>query len=340
MPETMKAAVVHAFGQPLDIREVPVPEVPAGAILVKVAACGVCHTDLHAADGDWPVKPSPPFIPGHEGVGHVAAVGAGVTSVKEGDRVGVPWLYTACGHCKHCLSGWETLCTAQQNTGYSVNGGFAEYVLADPGYVGHLPDGLDFAPAAPILCAGVTVYKGLKQTDTRPGDTVVISGIGGLGHLAVQYAKAMGLHVIAVDIAEDKLKLARQMGADMTVNAAESDAVAEVQGAVGGAEGVLVTAVSPKAFDQAVGMLARHGTMVLVGLPPGTFDLDIFDTVLNGKTIRGSIVGTRLDLVESLRFAGDGKVASHYSSDRLDNVNAIFDRMRAGGIDGRVVMEL
>lgn len=340
MPETMKAAVVHAFGQPLDIREVPVPEVPAGAILVKVAACGVCHTDLHAADGDWPVKPSPPFIPGHEGVGHVAAVGAGVTSVKEGDRVGVPWLYTACGHCTHCLSGWETLCTAQQNTGYSVNGGFADYVLADPGYVGHLPDGLDFAPAAPILCAGVTVYKGLKQTDTRPGDTVVISGIGGLGHMAVQYAKAMGLHVIAVDIAEDKLTLAKQMGADMTVNAAESDAVAEVQGAVGGAEGVLVTAVSPKAFHQAVGMLARHGTMVLVGLPPGTFDLDIFDTVLNGKTIRGSIVGTRLDLVESLRFAGDGKVASHYSTDRLDNVNAIFDRMRAGGIDGRVIMEL
>ena len=340
MSRKMKAAVVHAFGQPLQIDEVDVPEVGVGQILVKMAASGVCHTDLHAAEGDWPVKPSPPFIPGHEGVGHVAAVGAGVDMVKEGDRVGVPWLHTACGHCRHCMTGWETLCDEQQNTGYSVNGGFAEYVLADPVFVGHLPDGLGFQPAAPILCAGVTVYKGLKETDTKPGDTVVVSGIGGLGHLAVQYAKAMGRSVIAVDIADDKLQLARDMGADLTINAAEQDPVAEVQSACGGAEGVLVTAVSEKAFAQAVGMLGKRGTMSLVGLPPGTFDLSIFDTVLNRKTIRGSIVGTRMDLIESLQFAGEGKVACHYSMDRLDNINAIFDRMRAGAIDGRIVMEI
>ena len=340
MARTMKAAVVHAFGQPLQIEEVEVPEAGPGRILVKVAASGVCHTDLHAADGDWPVKPSPPFIPGHEGVGHVAAVGAGVRGIKEGDRVGVPWLHTACGHCKYCMTGWETLCHSQQNTGYSVNGGFAEYVLADPVYVGHLPDGLDFAPAAPILCAGVTVYKGLKETDTKPGHTVVISGIGGLGHLAVQYAKAMWLHVIAVDIADDKLKLAKDMGADLTINAAAQDPVAEVQRMCGGVEGVLVTAVSPKAFSQAVGMLARGGTMSLVGLPPGTFDLDIFDTVLNRKTIRGSIVGTRMDLVECLQFAGEGKVACHHTTERLEDINTIFDRMRAGTIDGRIVMEI
>ena len=340
MSRKMKAAVVHAFGQPLQIDEVDVPEVGVGQILVKVEASGVCHTDLHAADGDWPVKPAPPFIPGHEGVGHVAAVGAGVDMVKEGDRVGVPWLHTACGHCSHCMTGWETLCDGQQNTGYSVNGGFAEYVLADPVFVGHLPDGLDFQPAAPILCAGVTVYKGLKETDTRPGDTVVVSGIGGLGHLAVQYAKAMGLSVIAVDIADDKLQLARDMGADLTINAMDQDPVAEVQAACGGAEGVLVTAVSENAFAQAVGMLGKRGTMALVGLPPGTFDLSIFDTVLNRKTIRGSIVGTRMDLIESLQFAGDGKVACHYSTDRLDNINGIFDRMRAGAIDGRIVMEI
>ena len=340
MAQKMKAAVVRAFGQPLRIDEVDVPAVGPGQILVKVAASGVCHTDLHAADGDWPVKPQPPFIPGHEGVGHVAAVGAGVTSAKEGDRVGVPWLHTACGQCKYCMTGWETLCHGQQNTGYSVNGGFAEYLLADPVYVGHLPDKLEFAPAAPILCAGVTVYKGLKETDTKPGDTVVISGIGGLGHLAVQYAKAMGRSVIAVDIADEKLKLASDMGADLTINAAAQDPVAEVQRLCGGAEGVLVTAVSPKAFQQAVGMLARRGTMSLVGLPPGTFDLSIFDTVLNRKTIRGSIVGTRMDLIESLQFAGEGKVACHYSMDRLDNINAIFDRMRAGKIDGRIVMEI
>ena len=163
---TMKAAVVRAYGEPLSLEEVPVPEVPPGQILVKVAACGVCHTDLHAADGDWPVKPPLPFIPGHEGAGHVAAVGAGVRGIREGDRVGVPWLHTACGHCEHCLTGWETLCDGQQMTGYTVNGGFAEYVLADPAYVGQLPDGLSFESLAPILCAGVTAYKGLKTWKT------------------------------------------------------------------------------------------------------------------------------------------------------------------------------
>ncbi len=339
MPQTMKAAVVREFGSALAIEEWAVPEVSADQILVKIEACGVCHTDLHAAEGDWPVKPSLPFIPGHEGVGHVAAIGRNVRNVKEGDRVGVPWLHCACGHCRYCLTGWETLCLSQQNTGYSVNGGFAEYVLANPQYVGHLPDGLDFAPAAPVMCAGVTVYKGLKETDTKPGDTVVISGIGGLGHLAVQYAKAMGRHVIAVDIADDKLRLARELGADATINARLSDPIKETQDAAGGADGVLVTAVSPSAVQQGIGMLRRGATMSLVGLPPGTFDLDIFDIVLNRKTIRGSIVGTRMDLAEALAFAAEGKVAVHYSTAKLDDVNDVFERMRAGAIDGRVVLE-
>ena len=146
-------------------------------------ASGVCHTDLHAAEGDWPVKPRPPFIPGHEGVGFVAALGAGVKGIKEGDRVGVPWLHTACGHCEHCMTGWETLCDEQQMTGYTVNGGYAEYVLADPGYVGHLPANARLRrDRPPVLCAGVTVYKGLKVLDCKPGDWVAISGIGGLGH--------------------------------------------------------------------------------------------------------------------------------------------------------------
>ena len=340
MARTMKAAVVREFKQPLSIDEIPVPEVGPGQILVKIEACGVCHTDLHAAEGDWPVKPRPPFIPGHEGVGSVVALGAGVAAVKEGDRVGVPWLHTACGHCRHCLGGWETLCDGQQNTGYSVNGGFAEYVLADPNYVGHLPRGLDWNAAAPILCAGVTVYKGLKETDTRPGDTVVISGIGGLGHVAVQYAKAMGLNVIAVDISDEKTALARQMGADAAFNAKTTDPIAEVKKLCGGAQGVLVTAVSPQAFSQGLGMLAKGGTMSLVGLPPGSFALDIFDTVLTRKTIRGSIVGTRLDLAECLQFAGDGKVKVHYSLEPMEAINDIFGRMRDNKIDGRVVMKI
>ena len=342
MTKTMKAAVVRAFGKPLTIDEVPVPEPGPGMIQVRIQACGVCHTDLHAAEGDWPVKPNPPFIPGHEGVGFVSAVGAGVKHVKEGDRVGVPWLYTACGHCRHCLGGWETLCESQLNTGYSVNGGFAEYVVADSNYVGHLPKNVDFVEIAPVLCAGVTVYKGLKVTDTKPGDWVVISGIGGLGHMAVQYAKAMGMNVAAVDIDDDKLALARQLGATVTVNAAtDPDPAAAIKRQTdGGAQGVLVTAVGRKAFEQAIGMVARGGTVALNGLPPGDFPLDIFGMVLNGITVRGSIVGTRLDLQESLDFAGEGKVKATVHRAKLEDINDIFGQMHKGQIQGRMVLDM
>ena len=339
MQKTMKAAVVREFGKPLVLEEVTVPLPGPGQILVKIAATGVCHTDLHAAQGDWPVKPKPPFIPGHEGVGHVVAVGGGVSHIKEGDRVGVPWLYSACGHCSHCLGGWETLCEAQQNTGYSVNGSFAEYVLADPNYVGILPPKLGFVEISPVLCAGVTVYKGLKVTDTKPGDWVAISGIGGLGHMAVQYAKAMGLNVVAVDIDDDKLALATRLGAALTVNALNTDPAAFIKKEIGGAHGVLVTAVSPKAFHQAMGMVRRGGTVSLNGLPPGEFSLSIFDTVLNGITVRGSIVGTRLDLQEALDFAAEGKVRAAVTTDSLENINDVFDCMRRGKIEGRVVID-
>ncbi len=186
--KTMKAAVVREFGKPLTIEELPVPEPKANEILVKMESTGICHTDLHAVEGDWPIKPCPPFIPGHEGVGYVAAAGRNVKHVKEGDLVGTPWLYSACGECEHCLAGWETLCERQLNGGYSTNGSFAEYAIADPAYVAHVPNGVDLIAIAPVLCAGVTVYKGLKMTDTKPGNWVVISGVGGLGHMAVQYA--------------------------------------------------------------------------------------------------------------------------------------------------------
>ncbi|MDG9928093.1 MULTISPECIES: alcohol dehydrogenase AdhP [Pseudomonas] len=339
MDTTMKAAVVHAFGEPLRIEEVKVPLPGPGQVLVKIEASGVCHTDLHAAEGDWPVKPSLPFIPGHEGVGYVAAVGAGVSRVKEGDRVGVPWLYTACGCCEHCLTGWETLCESQQNTGYSINGGYAEYVLADPNYVGLLPDKVSFTEIAPILCAGVTVYKALKETRARPGQWVAISGIGGLGHVAVQYARAMGLHVAAVDIDDAKLELARKLGASLTVNARREDPATVIQRDIGGAHGVVVTAVSNSAFGQAIDMARRGGTISLVGLPPGDFPTPIFDVVLKGLHITGSIVGTRADLQEALDFAGEGLVKATIHGDKLENINQVLDQMRAGQIEGRVVLE-
>ncbi|MFX1681216.1 zinc-dependent alcohol dehydrogenase [Mitsuaria sp. CC2] len=335
---TMKAAVVHAFREPLVIEDVPVPEVRSGQVLVKLAACGVCHTDLHAADGDWPVKPQLPFIPGHEGVGTVAAVGAGVTHVREGDRVGVPWLHTACGHCEHCLTGWETLCDHQQMTGYSVNGGFAEYVLADPHYVGHLPAQGSFEALAPILCAGLTVYKGLKVLDARPGQWVAVVGAGGLGHLAIQYARAMGFHVVAVDVDAAKLGLAAALGAELCVNAVEDDPAVVLHRELQGVHGALVTAVSRQSFSQSLAMLRKRGTMSMVGLPPGDFALPIFDVVLNAKTVRGSIVGTRQDLNEALQFAAEKKVHAETTRHALEDVNVIFDALRGGRIEGRAVL--
>ncbi len=340
LPTTMKAAVVRAFGQPLTIEEMPVRRPGRNEILVKVIASGVCHTDLHAAEGDWPVKPKLPLIPGHEGVGYVVAVGPDVKNVKEGDAVGVPWLYSACGCCDHCITGWETLCESQQNGGYSVDGGYAEYVIADARYVGKLPSHVNFVEMAPILCAGVTVYKGLKETETKPGEWVAISGIGGLGHVAVQYAKAMGMHVAAIDVADDKLALAKRLGADLVVNAKNQDPGEYLQKEAGGMHGVLVTAVSPLAFRQGISALRRKGTIALNGLPPGSFDLPIFETVLKRITVRGSIVGTRKDLQEAIDFAVEGKVKATVHTTPLESINEVFDQMKKGAIEGRMVMEI
>jgi propanol-preferring alcohol dehydrogenase len=340
MAKTMKAAFVEKFGEPLKVREVPIPEPGPEQVLIKIIASGVCHTDLHAADGDWPIKPTLPFVPGHEGAGIVDKVGRGVKHLKEGDRVGIAWLHSACGHCEYCLTGWETLCPEQNMSGYTVNGSFAEYALGQADYLGRIPDQLSFINAGPILCAGVTTYKGLKQTQARPGEWVVISGVGGLGHVAVQYAKAMGLHVAAIDVGPEKLKLARSLGAEVTVDAKLEDPVKEIQKQIGGAHGVLVTAVSLPAFKQAIGMLRRGGTCVLNGLPPGEFPISIFDLVLNGQTVRGSIVGTRKDLEEALAFAADGKVKATIETQPLGAINDIFDRLKKGKVNGRIVLDI
>lgn len=274
-------------------------------------------------------------------MGEVVEIGAGIDHLKVGDVVGIPWLYSACGHCDHCYAGWETLCKLQQNSGYSVNGSFAEYCLADGEYVGVIPEGVDLLAIAPILCAGVTVYKGLKMTEAKTGNWVAISGIGGLGHVAVQYAKTMGFNVVAIDVDDSKLELAKSLGADVGINALKVDVKEAVLAATGeGCHGVLVTAVSPKAFEQAVAIVRRGGTMVLNGLPPGKFDLSIFDMVLDGITVRGSIVGTRLDLKEALDIAAKGKVKAHISVEPIENINDIFSRMEHGKIDGRIVVDM
>jgi propanol-preferring alcohol dehydrogenase len=336
----MHVAVVEQFGKPLLLQEWDIPSPGTGQILIKTEACGVCHTDLHAAHGDWPVKPTLPFIPGHEAIGLVAAVGSGVTIVKEGDRVGVPWLYSACGHCEYCLKGWETVCAQAQFGGYTRNGGFAEYLLADPNYVAHVPAGLTAAEAAPLICAGVTTYKGIKESGAKPGEWMAISGAGGLGHLAIQYAKAMGLFVCAIDIDDGKLAHAKQVGADMVINAKTSDPAATLKKETGGgAHGVLITAPSLPAFKQGVGMTRKRGTCVLVGLPPGEFPVPLFDVVANCITIRGSFVGTRQDMAEALAFAAEGKVKADIELQPLSSINHIFDRLEHGQVASRVVLD-
>ena len=340
MAGKMQVAVVERFGKPLVQQEWEIPSPGAGQILVKTEACGVCHTDLHAATGDWPLKPKLPFIPGHEAIGRVAAIGAGVKIVREGDRVGVPWLHSACGHCEHCLAAWETVCADAEFGGYTRNGGFAEYVIADPNYVAHIPDGLDPKLAAPLICAGITTYKGIKETKAKPGEWIVISGAGGLGHLAIQYAKVMGLRVCAVDIDDGKLALAKKLGADFVVNAKHGEPEeAAKKGTSGGAHGVLITAPSLGAFKQGVGMTRKRGTCVLVGLPPGDFPVPLFDVVANCITIRGSFVGTREDMAETLAFAAEGKIKADIELQPLSAINEIFNRLAHGKVAGRVVLD-
>ena len=340
MAQQMQAAVVEQFGQALVIQDWDIPTPGPGEILVKTEACGVCHTDLHAAKGDWPLKPPLPFIPGHEGIGLVAAVGPGVTLMKEGDRVGVPWLYSACGHCEHCLKAQETVCAEAQFGGYTRNGGYAEYILADAAYVAHVPPGLSAIEAAPIICAGVTTYKGIKETRAAPGEWIAISGVGGLGHLAVQYAKAMGLLVCAIDIDDGKLAHAKRLGADAVVNAKAGDPAKAVKAATdGGAHGVLITAPSLIAFKQGIGMTRKRGTCVLVGLPPGDFPVPLFDVVANCITIRGSFVGTRQDMAEALAFAVAGKVKADVELQPLSAINQIFERLERGDVASRVVLD-
>ncbi|MEU7872116.1 zinc-dependent alcohol dehydrogenase [Dactylosporangium sp. NPDC049140] len=335
----MKAAVVTAFGRPLHIEERPVPVAGPGQLIVRMQASGLCHTDIHAARGDWPVKPVPPFVPGHEGVGDVEAIGAGVSAEWLGKRVAIPWLAAACGHCRYCLTGWETLCERQLNSGYSVDGAFAEFAAAYARGVVEVPAGVSSLDAAPLTCAGVTTYKAIKVARVRPAERVAVFGIGGLGHLAVQYARIVGGLVTAVDIEPAKLELARQLGADHLVDARATDPVAEIH-AIGGADVAVVLAATGKPFEQALQSLSRGGRLVCVGLPAGgVIPVPIFDTVLGGRSIIGSIVGTRQDLAEVFTLHAAGRTRVITQTRKLDDVNACFEEVLAGLVPARLVFE-
>jgi propanol-preferring alcohol dehydrogenase len=339
IPGEYRAAVVKRFRDPLEIEQVPRRGLAPGQVRVKVEASGLCHTDIHAAHGDWPVKPTPPFIPGHEGVGIVAELGPGATEVAVGDRVAMPWLAYACGVCDYCVSGQETLCLEQQNMGYSIDGGFGEYATAFARYTVPVPDGIDPLDAAPLTCAGVTMYKAVLVGGTRSTNLVAVYGVGGLGHLAIQYAAIAGGRVVAVDLYDEKLELARELGAEFTVNAKEEDPVEAIQ-RLGGADQSYAIAASPKAFEQAYGSLRRGGTLVFVGLPADNqVQLPIFETVLGGIRIVGSIVGTRADLREVFELHAAGKTRLIREVRPLDSVNEAMADVEAGRVAARVVFE-
>jgi propanol-preferring alcohol dehydrogenase len=344
----MRAAVLRKTRTNLKIERLPIPEPGPGEILIKVVACGVCHSDLHAIDGDWNPGPVLPLIPGHEVTGHVAELGAGVPSgstggFRKGDPVGVPWMWSACGHCEACLSGMETVCRFGEATGYTKPGGYAEYMVARADFVAKLPKRTDLVAVAPILCAGVTTYRGLKRTNTRPGQWVAVVGIGGLGHIAVQYAVAMGMRVAAVDIDPKKLALAKKLGAEFLVDARAENPVSAIRKGIGGVHGAVVAAVATQAFEQSIGMLRAGGSVVFLGLPGGKADeLRASIAQISGRelTVRGSSVGTRLDLEEAVAFALRGEVAAKIETAPLSAANAVLNRMRRGKIVGRVVLTI
>lgn len=340
MARKMLAAVVRDFAGPIRVEEVDIPEPGEGQVRVKIETSGLCHTDIHAAKGDWPVKPKLPFIPGHEGIGIVEAVGKGVTWIKEGDRVAIPWLGYACGICEYCNSGWETLCESQLNTGYSIDGTHAEYAIGYARHIVKVPDGIDPLDAAPLTCAGVTTYKAVKVSEARSSDLVAVFGIGGLGHLALQYAKVIGASVVAVDLFDEKLQLAKELGADYVVNARSQDPVEEIK-KLGGADAAISLAVAPKAFEQAFHSLRRGGRLVFVALPgEGYVQLPIFDTVLNGIHVIGSIVGTRTDLEETFQLHKAGRTKVIYETRHLHNVQEAFEEVEKAQAKARLVFKM
>ncbi|HJQ24036.1 MAG TPA: alcohol dehydrogenase catalytic domain-containing protein [Blastocatellia bacterium] len=334
----MKAAVLHEYKQPLVIESVEQPTLADDEVLLQVEACGVCHSDLHIAEGDWQqllrlIKK--PLIPGHEVVGRVVARGEAVTELEVGDRAGVAWVYWTCGQCDLCRAGQENLCRNQLITGAMVDGGYAEFIRAKASHALRVPEALSSAEAAPLFCAGVTVYRAVKRAEIAAGERLAVFGIGGLGHLAVQIARHFGAEVIAVDVSEEKLALARSFGAEMTINAAAEDPVKALR-KLGGVQAAVVTSGAKAAYDAAFYAVRPGGKLVVVGMPaePLTFPAIMMREI----TITSAATGTRQDLAEVLQLAAEGKLRCLIETDQLDRINEIFDAMRAGKITGRVVL--
>jgi propanol-preferring alcohol dehydrogenase len=338
----MKAAVLHELRKPLVIEEVERPRPGDSDVLIQVEACGVCHSDLSIADGDWTQFAGItklPLIVGHEVAGKVVEAGSGVRDLKIGDRVGVPWIYWTCGECEFCREGNENLCVKQKITGLTVDGGYAEFVKAPASHATKIPDAVSSVQAAPLFCAGVTVYRAIMQAKPQRGERMAVFGIGGLGHLAIQIAVQLGLEVAAVDVADDKLALAQSLGATHTFNATATNVVKEMRRR-GSAHIVLVTSGSKAAYDTAFYCVRPTGTLLVVGLPATEISFPAIMMAAGEVNIKASAVGTREDLRHVLALAAEGKLHCEVATRPLADANAVMEEMRAGKISGRVVLTM
>jgi alcohol dehydrogenase, propanol-preferring len=336
----MKAAVLHEFKKPLALEDVPRPLVDATDLLLQVEACGVCHSDLHVADGDWPQFTSltkMPLIPGHEIAGRVVEKGSAVEEFQIGDRVGVPWIYWTCGECEFCREGNENLCARQRITGVTVDGGFAEFIKAPASHAVRIPDALSAAEAAPLFCAGVTVYRALKQARISAGQRLAIFGIGGLGHIAVQVGRELGAEVTAIDVADEKLHLAETLGAANCLNAASTN-VTKALRAKGSVHVALVTSAAKAAYDMAFACVRPAGTLLAVGLPAENICFPPILMAAKEVRIQASAVGTRQDLREVLALASKGKIHCQVTTHPVADVNLVMDRLRQGQVSGRTAL--
>ncbi len=337
----MKAAVLTDYHQPLEIRDVPVPSIGPLDVLIKVHACGVCGSDIHLVDQEFAGMSQVPVIPGHEVAGTIEHVGELVTYLKRGDRVGVPWTQGTCGHCRYCVRGESALCPEQQATGISLNGGYAEYVKAPARDVTVIPDAISFEEASPLFCAGVTVYTPFNYVNFKPGQTVAVMGIGGLGHLAIQFAHALGARTIAVSRGADKLQLAKEkLGADEAIESSREDWVQQLQ-KMGGADVILSTANSSKLMGQAIRALAPEGTLVLLAVDNQDLVLPPAVELIGGRRkVMGSPSGSIKDMRETLEVAARHGVRPMIETFPLDQAQTALDRVREGKPRFRAVLTM
>jgi propanol-preferring alcohol dehydrogenase len=333
-PTHTSAAILAAPRGAITVASIPVTEPGTGEVLIRMEACGLCHSDLFVASLEK--LPFTPLTLGHEGIGRVEAVGPGVSEWVVGDRAGITFLASTCGACALCTSGRERFCARQLNFGYTVNGALAGYAVAPAALLFHVPNGLPADEVAPLCCAGWTAYGALREAGLHAGESVAIFGMGGLGHLAIQYARRLGLRVAAMDVSDDKLEMARALGADLAVPSENAGRTLQKQW--GGADAAIVLTGSPAAMEPAFRSLKRTGTLITCGLSTNQYTLPIVDTVLKGISIRGSFLGTRADLDEVFRLAQSGVGRPHIERHALEQTPQLLEKMRRGEILGRAVV--